>query len=385
MGLTDDKFTVGIARCEGYGDDETREALRLAISRAGGLPDIPCDEVLIKANLLAPSAPEEAVTTHPSILSALAGEMRGMDKSVHIADNPGYIFTNKEHLFGVTGIKSLSRAGGISFGLLSDLGVRPVKSDSFRAIPEARMAVRYLDAPYVINAAKLKTHVETETTGCIKNIFGAADTATRKKCHQSRSLLHLANAITDLFSIRPPDFNVMDAVVGMEGDGPSHGSPRKIGWILSGRNALAVDWAASLIMGYRDPLKIPLINAAASRGMGPRAQSEIILEGAVWSDLPSYGFKKSSGALRLVPTFLRGLAHNLVSLAPGLERGGCVRCGVCKQVCPVDAISDGADSYPAIKRNICVKCLCCHEMCPTGAMAVRKNILASIAGRFRGD
>jgi ferredoxin len=177
----------------------------------------------------------------------------------------------------------------------------------------------------------------------------------------------------------------MDAVTAMEGDGPSHGSPRRVGWLLAGDNALAVDWAAAYIMCYADPLKIPLLFAAAQRGVGPRERSEITLEGALWSDLPSYGFKKSSGAIRMMPTFLRGFAHSLVSLTPRLQAAQCVRCGICRKVCPVDAIFDDASSYPAINRGSCVKCLCCHEMCPTGAMTVRKNFLASLAGRLRGD
>jgi uncharacterized protein (DUF362 family)/ferredoxin len=379
----DDKFIVGVAKCESYDAEEVRSALKLALSRAQ-MPAINGDEVLIKANLLSPSTPENAVTTHPAVLRAIAGDLRAKGKTVHIADNPGYIFTDKDTLLRTTGIKALS-GDGVGVSMLSDLGVRTVRNESFRSLSEARISSRYLDARYVINAAKLKTHVETEITCCIKNIFGTADIATRKKCHQSASQSHLANAITDLFIIRPPEFNILDAVTCMEGDGPSHGRPRSVGWLLAGTNALAIDWVASLIMCYRDPLKIPLINAAASRGLGPKDRSEITLDGAAWSDLPSWGFRKSSSALRFVPTFLRGLVHSMVSLRPDLQRVKCVRCGICKKVCPVDAIGDDAESYPSINRTDCVKCLCCHEMCPTGAMTVRKNFLGKIAARERGD
>ncbi|MDR3254513.1 MAG: DUF362 domain-containing protein [Synergistaceae bacterium] len=381
MSAVSEKFTVGAARCESYGPDEVRDALSLAISRAGGLPEADCGEVLVKANMLSPAAPDKAVTTHPEVLRALAGEIASAGKTVHIADNPGYIYTNKEHLLKSTGIKALS-GDGVSVGLLSDKGARVTRSESFRALSEARIASRYLDAPYVINAAKLKTHVETEMSGCIKNIFGTADIATRKRCHQSSSQRRLANAITDLFVIRPPEFNVMDAITSMEGDGPTHGKPRATGWLLAGRNALAVDWVAALIMCYSDPLSIPLLRAASARGIGPSSRADIALEGAVWSDLPSYGFKKSGGALRLLPVFLRGAAHGLVSLSPKLEREKCVRCSICRQVCPVDAIGGCSSEYPSIKSETCVKCLCCHEMCPTGAMTVSKNFLASLAGRI---
>jgi uncharacterized protein (DUF362 family)/Pyruvate/2-oxoacid:ferredoxin oxidoreductase delta subunit len=377
------RFQVGVARCESYDRSEVQDALGLVLSRAGWRAERG-GEVLIKANLLSPSSPDKAVTTHPEVLRAIADELRRHDKTVHITDSPGYIFSDRNRLLGATGVGKLV-SDGVTVGIMSDLGVRSVRRESFRVLKEARIASRYLDAPYVINSAKLKTHVETEISGCIKNIFGTADTATRKKCHQSPSQTVLAEAITDLFIIRPPDFNIVDAVVTMEGDGPSHGKPRKTGWLLAGENALAVDWVASHIMCYRDPLDIPLMQAASSRGIGPRDRSEIALEGAEWSDLPSWGFRKSTNLVRMMPTFLRGLVHNLVSLRPELESERCVKCGICAHVCPVDAIKGYFGTYPSINRLSCVKCLCCHEMCPTGAMAVHKNFLASLANMIRGE
>ena len=380
-----EKFSVGIARCRSYDPDEVSHALRLAISRSGGFPEIAGDEVLIKTNLLSPSPPENAVTTHPQVLRALAGEIKRRNNSVHIADSPGYLFNDAENLLSVTGLKAISDDAAVNVGLLSDRGMRLVKSESFAVLSEARIACRYLDAPFVVNAAKLKTHVETEISCCIKNIFGTADTSTRKKAHRSISQTRLANAIVDLFTIRPPQFNVLDAIIGMEGDGPSHGRPREIGWLIAGRNALAVDWAAAEIMCYRSPLEIPLLFAAASRGIGPRERSEIILDGADWSELPSHGFKKSTNIVRMMPTFIRGLVHNLVSLSPCLQRKKCDRCGICKRVCPVDEISLESASFPLINPKDCVKCLCCNEMCPTGAMSVHKNFIARAVSKLRGE
>jgi uncharacterized protein (DUF362 family) len=379
--MESEKYIVGAARCESYDPREVQGALALALSRAGA-PEIKGGSVLVKTNMLSPSAPEKAVTTHPEVLRAIAGEMMKNDNSVHIADNPGYIFSDKGNLLRTTGVSGLEREG-LSVGLLADQGVRSVRSDAFRVLEEARISSRYLDAPFVINAAKLKTHVETEVSCCIKNIFGTADTATRKKCHSSASQTVLAEAITDLFIVRPPEFNVADAVWSMEGDGPSYGRPRRTGWILAGANALAVDWAACAIMCYRDPLKIPLMAAAVSRGIGPRDRSQIELVGAAWDELPSAGFKKSTSLVRMLPTFLRGAVHGFVTLRPELVREGCVRCGICARVCPVDAITCEAGTYPEINRSSCVKCLCCHEMCPTGAMAVHKNFLAALAGKLR--
>jgi uncharacterized protein (DUF362 family)/Pyruvate/2-oxoacid:ferredoxin oxidoreductase delta subunit len=342
--------------------------------------------VLIKTNALSPSPPETAVTTHPKIIEGIAREVMarasGGNVSVRVADNPGYVFTDSDQLFRETGLAGLAALPGVCVGPLSDLGTRLISNDGFRVLRDARISARYLDAAYCINAPKLKTHVETEMSGCIKNIFGSADTETRKKAHRSSSQARLADAIVDIFSVRPPEFNIVDAVVGMEGDGPSHGTPRQIGLIIAGQNALAVDWVLCRVMCYSDPASIPLMRAAIDRGVGPASESEIALNGADWDELPAAGFRKSTGALRALPTFIRGLAHGLVKITPGLDEALCVSCWVCKEVCPVDAISD-AGRYPLIDRKKCVRCLCCHEMCPTGAMAVRNNVLASLVSGTR--
>ncbi len=280
------RYTVGVARCENYDSRAVRSALRDAVARSGGLPPGYDDAVLIKPNLLSPVRPEEAVTTHPAVVGVLVDLLREKTRSnkpyVTIADNPGYIFTNPGLLFEKTGMAALSTMTNVSVETLSSAGFRTIRDDNFQVLPEARISGAYLASPYRINVAKLKTHVETEMSGCVKNLFGTTDTETRKKAHMSRSQRHLMHAIVDIFLVKPPEFHVLDAVVGMEGDGPSHGRPKKIGWIVAGRNALAVDWVAAKIMRYENPLFISLIRAATERGVGPRSVEEIDLVGASW-------------------------------------------------------------------------------------------------------
>jgi uncharacterized protein (DUF362 family)/Pyruvate/2-oxoacid:ferredoxin oxidoreductase delta subunit len=378
-------FTVGVARCGDYGRENVSRAVAEAVERAGGIPENACGDALVKANLLSPAEPERAVTTHPEVARAVAAEIRRRFGSrVHIADNPGFIFTDTADLFKKTKIEEAA-VDGVSYGLLADRGFRGVDIGAFKALSSARISARYLDAEFCVNAPKLKTHLETEISGCLKNIFGTADTETRKKCHNSRSQKRLADAVLDIYSVKPPQFHVMDAIESMEGDGPSYGHPRKTGFILAGANALAVDWAAATVMGYGNPADIPLLGAAAARGMGPASRGEISLVGAEWDELPVKGFKKSSSYVRALPTFLRGVGYKLVSVTPRLASDKCVKCGICARVCPVGAIlpSSASKGFPFVEKRKCVSCMCCHEMCPTGAMTAHKNLLARLIGKSR--
>ena len=378
----DPLWTVGIAPCSDYTPECVGEALELATTRAGGLSLPPVDEVLFKVNLLAPRPPEDAVTTHPQIVAATSQLLRKQqfEGTLRVADNPGYVFASAfQKLLAITGMANVGSIENLEVGLLSDNGVQELEGYEGKRLNAPRVSSRYLNSPFVVNIAKLKTHVETEMTGCIKNIFGIADIQTRKSAHSSRSKWDLMDAILDLFMMRPPNFNILDAVYCMEGNGPSHGKPRRCGWIVAGAEAAAVDYVGAMIMGYKDPLKIPLLRVASTRLGMDLCPRTIRLLGADWDQLPVEGFQRSTGALRMLPTFLRGWAHSLVSMRPSLSEQACTRCTICAKVCPVDAIE--MKLYPVIDKKRCVSCLCCHEMCPTGAMQVARNWLAEALAR----
>jgi len=377
-------YLVGIAPCQDYGPEKVRTAVDSAVTHAGGWPLI-SGNVLFKANILAPRSPEDAVTTHPAVLRGAIHSLKASNPEIQellVADNPGYIFSHqKEMLLARSGMVELERSGLAKVDLLSERGLVNVAKGK-ALLSSMRISRTYLEATTVINAAKLKTHVETEMTGCLKNIFGIADTATRKSAHASRSDEHLCHAILDIFEIRPPEFHLLDAVIAMEGKGPSHGTPRHLGWILAGKNALAIDAVAAWMMGYQDPFSIPLLRVAHKRGIGPGSLEAIHLRGASWEQIRCPGFKRAPGNIRWIPTFLRGAVHGLVKVRPLLQRERCVRCGICATVCPVNAI-ELREGYPVIDSNRCVSCLCCHEMCPPGAMTAKENFLARIAIRNR--
>ncbi len=45
----------------------------------------------------------------------------------------------------------------------------------------------------------------------------------------------------------------------------------------------------------------------------------------------------------------------------------CVKCGACKETCPVEAISEGEAKFE-INADACVDCGACEGACPTGAI-----------------
>jgi len=90
-----------------------------------------------------------------------------------------------------------------------------------------------LEADIVINLPKFKTDGLTVVTGAIKNCYGYLPGAQKAGLHKAAgSPERFHEMIVDVFRLRIPDLSLMDAIVGMEGNGPASKELRDIGMIL---------------------------------------------------------------------------------------------------------------------------------------------------------
>ena len=93
---------------------------------------------------------------------------------------------------------------------------------------------------------QIKNHGFTQLSGAVKNIFGVIPSLVKPGYHVKLSTAsRFAAMLLDLAACISPRLSIIDAVVGMEGDGPSTGNPRGIGFLLSSANPLALDVVAS--------------------------------------------------------------------------------------------------------------------------------------------
>jgi uncharacterized protein (DUF362 family) len=125
-------------------------------------------------------------------------------------------------------------------------------------------AVTQLDV--LINVPVLKTHKQTLLSNCVKNIgVGVACREEKKRLHH----LGIDEALLDVFSVVKPDFNVVDALVCIEGDGPNlpPGKSRSLGLIIAGRDGIAVDAVCAKLIGI-EPFEVKHLALAHDRGIG---------------------------------------------------------------------------------------------------------------------
>ena len=146
--------------------------------------------------------------------------------------------------------------------------------------------------------------------------------------------------LVDLALTVKPALTIVDAVVGMEGDGPSGGSPRKLGFLAACRNPFLLDLALCRIIGVT-PESVPTIAASQRRGLCPENADALSLAGEVQFARPVPGFvpphAKSVDFLSHTPRLLRPEVSRLwdhLTPRPVIRRKDCVGCGRCAESCP---------------------------------------------------
>jgi Pyruvate/2-oxoacid:ferredoxin oxidoreductase delta subunit len=237
----------------------------------------------------------------------------------------------------------------------------------------------------IINLPKLKTHNLTAYTGAIKNMFGVVPGFYKAKFHVNAIRPRdLAELLVDVFAIARPVLNIMDAVTGMEGNGPAGGHPRKLGAIIVSSDGVALDAVSSYLIGF-DPLKIETTAAAAKRGLGQADLAMINVIGEQLEQIRQKDWQHSlnkSTLANLLPEPLFNLFKpiaNQLRINPEINQEKCTQCLVCVKNCPVKTIDHDKNSkIVSINLKNCINCFCCPEMCEYQAIDLKPSWLVRL-------
>ena len=367
---------VAIVRCEDYEPERVLEACRRALELLGGLGRGvgPGQRVLVKPNLLAAAEPERAVTTHPAVVAALVRLVRDAGAQAWVGDSPGGLVRDATaRVLEVSGVGPAARAAGAEVKDFDGGARRVVESPQGAVLKRFALAEPALEADLVVSAAKLKTHGQALYTGAVKNLLGCVPGGGKLRMHQlaPQSRL-LAAALLDIYAVVRPRLALIDAIVAMEGAGPTRGDPRHLGLLIASADAVAADAVASHIVGY-PPRSIHILRQAAERGLGVGALREIEVVGEPLEGCLCPDFARSSNLVyELLPRPLARLIGRAVAVDPAIDQEACRRCGLCQRSCPADAIR--GDGPFVIDRAACVRCFCCHELCPHDAVVLHRSL-----------
>jgi uncharacterized protein (DUF362 family)/NAD-dependent dihydropyrimidine dehydrogenase PreA subunit len=345
----------------------------------------PGQRVLLKVNLLSRATPDRAVTTHPEFVRALVREVRAAGGTPLVGDSPGGPNTigQIKRLWADTGMAAVCAEEGVDLVLFDDDIVR-VPSPGATLYSAFTLGRAVLDADVVISVPKLKTHGFMMFTGAVKNLFGCIPGLEKAQFHlKVPDRDDFGAMLVDLMLACKPRLAIMDAVVGMEGEGPAGGTPRHIGAIIASSDCVALDVIASAIAGL-DPMEVYTNHAAAQRGLGPSSIDEVDVEGVRWQELAPADFAlPARDVSSRMPRWIAPRVRAWVTAKPFLERpADCTRCGSCQRSCPVGAITMTPDG-PVFDASTCIRCYCCQELCPPQAIGLRVPPVAKLMSRRR--
>jgi len=358
--------TVSVQRVQEYNDDALYRAVCAHFDTLCVARNLTKDtRVLLKPNLLAAREPALAVTTHPALLRAIARRLRELGVTrITLADSPGGVYTP-------AALRKTYAACG--YGPLAEW-LTLNENVAFAAKGGFSIIQPVLDADFVINCAKLKTHGLTVMSAGVKNLFGCVPGLQKPEQHCLHpSIEGFAEMLLDLAETVRPALTLMDAVDCMEGNGPGGGKVRQMGLTLASRSVYAMDETCAKLMGI-NPVMAPLIRHARRRGLSDPESVTLAGDPLPVADPP---FQLPDAIATRERFFsVNGLFHHFFGRKrtyPVIDTEKCVGCGRCAESCPKHLI-DIVNKKAVISRKGCISCFCCQEMCPAKAVdAVRKR------------
>ncbi len=373
---------VSVQYAESY-DDRLMEKAVAAHFAALDIPRLlkPGMRVVLKPNLLMKRRPDAGTTTHPALVAAIIRALRkhGVEE-ITIADSPGGPYTAPllAGIYKASGMEEAAKTAGAKLNF--DLGTVEMRCPNPAVSPSFPIIKPVAEADLLISVCKLKTHCMAGLSGGVKNLFGCIPGLTKPDYHwRYPKEEDFCNMLVDLCETVRPAITFCDAVVSMEGDGPSSGTLRQTGMVLCADSPYELDVALCQAIGRSDG-EILTIKKARERGICVKRFADLEIAGGPLKCFPDFKKPRTvstdfiTGAPGFLQPLLRPIVRRFLTARPKVDLKRCVGCGKCAESCPAHTIGI-TGGKARIGDKACIRCYCCHEMCPIGAISVEQNRL----------
>lgn len=251
--------------------DDVRASIRRCLEAAEWKRVIPQGaKVALKVNLGWDLFIPGSITS-PLFVEALIHEIRDHVGKIYMVE-ADQVLEDIEKAFHGSGMADVCRRTGVEWVNMSRGGSVEVAFPNNAVLPKIAIPNILRDA-LLVTVPVMKTHAKTGITGSLKNQWGCLP----KMRHEYH--LVLDDALADLNSAMRPVFAVMDATVGLEGNGPKSGNPRVIDRVLASADPVALDTIQAIFMGI-DPATVKHLATCAARGIGTNDRKRIEVRGA---------------------------------------------------------------------------------------------------------
>lgn len=329
--------------------------------------------VLIKPDFLYLATPEQAVTTHPTLLKAVCA---------YFLDHNAKVTVRSRHLSG-----RFSRFLQIG-GYRDALAGMPVSVDTFkRAVMvefgepfgKINLPREVVEAELFVNVPKLKTHCRVGLNGCVSNIFDCITLREKRHCYLAVNgdIKQMAGLMAKITHTLMPEVNIMDGIMGLHGQGPGvHGKPEDYSILVTGNNAFSVDSALGRYIGMTRR-QLPIIEQAMQMGLFDPYNQEIVGEFYTMTNVDLPPKRRDFPVPEKFAQKAKKFWYQRVE-----QKGACDLCGACSKVCPPEIIKFDKSARKIIIDPLkCIRCYSCVAACPKGALTVENPTRGKMAQR----
>ena len=379
-----ENYDVAVVRCKTYDVEAVKPALEEAVNAVNGLDFVKSGmKIIIKPNLVSFKKPDAAATTHPALLEALVEMLLARGADVTIGDSPGgpHSLPLLNRVYAATGMDRVEKLGA---KLNRNMNEKTVDFPEGKVLKNFTYT-EYLDeADAIIDFCKLKSHGMLGMSAAVKNLFGTIPGLKKPEVHYKfQNDAEFADMLVDLNEYFKPRLAICDAVVGMEGNGPTAGTPRQIGAIIASKSTYYADVVGAELIGMNID-GLPTLQAAYERGFAPASSKNLRVYGDIRA-LTVDDFK--APPVRGLSFMRKGNVLHFISKAalehkPTLKKRFCIGCGECARMCPAKAI-EMKNKKPHINREKCIRCFCCQEFCPRAAMVAYRPLAAKVLNKLK--
>lgn len=363
---------VNLCKQEDYSIPKLEEFVADSISKLGVKGIKEGITVLIKANLPDDCRVNDANSTHPNLVAAVANVLSNMGAKCIVADSPYGNFneTTMDKVYFSTGM--LEVANTTKCVLNEDLSTisMPIPNGVRTRSLLMLGLVEKVDA--IVNVGKLKIDAQLGYCGALTNLFGLLPGNSKKLIlNRQNSLKDFYNLVIDLHEAIAPKIvlNIVDGVVALA----AGGTPNLMSVLGASVNAYALDAQMLNILGIE--INNSIIKPAIERGLVQ--ENNLFRTMGENENFSNADFELPE--LALENTLKDGISNhayfNLTQQRVCIPCKKCKGCGVCSEACPANAINMRFDKngelFAEVDYKKCIYCNMCFIKCPYKVIRMR--------------
>ena len=266
------KSCVSIVKVQ---EEHVEQAVVRLCAQLGGLSRflLPLDTVLLKPNWVTDLHYSTGAVTHTELIRACVNLLlKHSAKKVIIADG-AMVGKKTEDVILKNGVDQLASRRVEVLDFKKSQYTKVVVPNALK-YPRLALPNELLESDVVINLPVMKTHDAFPVTLGLKNMKGVLSDRDKRRFH----LRGLDEGVIDLNKAARANLTVTDGIIGMEGNGPTNGTPAHSKVLIASEDPLAAEVAAIAVMGF-DAQEFEYIHMAYEAGFGQKDLSEIEIVG----------------------------------------------------------------------------------------------------------